>query len=204
MFETYTLEDVSEFTEIKGFVHIGAHYGEEKERYKNYPVLWVEGHPDYYAKLEENIAWDPYQTCYNAVLSNVDDEETFFYVTADEWASSILKPTRHEEFFPHAKTVSKFKVKTKRFDTLIAEEKLDMLKYNVLVLDIQGGEYKALEGFGDYLWNFPVIVTEFFLVDLYEDIPLLSDLCNLLDDYDLKHPKEHFPLVGDAMFVRKK
>ena len=204
MFETFTLDDILPYAEIKGFVHIGGHVAEEREQYKQFPVIWFEAHPAYAARLAENIAWEPYQTSYQALLSDVDDVEVDFYITADEFASSMFKPAMHQDLFPHAGITEIIKLRTKRFDTLVKEEGLKPWLYNILVLDVQGAELQVLKGMGEYLTNFPVVICEYTVVELYEDNPRLDDLDEFLSsDYKRVHPTDTHLLVGDAMYVRR-
>jgi FkbM family methyltransferase len=204
VFETFTFDDILTYVAIKGFVHIGGHNAEEHEKYKNFPVLWVEGHPDYAAKLAENIAWEPYQISFEALLSDTDGEEVDFYITKDEFASSMLKPALHQELFPHAPVTDVIKLRTKRFDTLIEEQSLKRWMYNVLILDVQGAELKVLKGMGDLLQKFPVVICEYTVVELYEGSPRLDDLDEFLSsDYKRVHPTDTHELVGDAMYVRR-
>lgn len=203
MFETFTLKQLSEFTEIKGIIHIGAHHGEEHGLYGDLRVLWVEAHPDYAAKLEQNIAWEPYQVAYQALLSDVDDEEVDFYITADEFASSMLEPTLHQRLFAHAQLKDKIKLRTSRFDTFVAREKINVDLYNVLVLDVQGAEIKVLKGIGDLLLDkFPVIITEYAKDALYEGGATLADLDAFLSGYTRKTETHEY--IGDALYVRNK
>ncbi len=204
MFETFSFDDILMHVAIKGFVHIGGHNAEEHEKYKNFPVLWVEAHPDYAAKLAKNITWEPYQVSYQALLSDTDDEEVDFYITKDEFASSMLKPALHQELFPHAPITGTIKLTTKRFDTLVKQEDIKPWLYNVLILDVQGAELKVLKGMGDLLANFPIVICEYTVVELYEGSPRLDDLDEFLGtDYKRVYPTDTHELVGDAMYVRK-
>jgi len=205
MNESFTLDDILNYVAIKGIVHIGGHNAEERDFYgMKLPVLWVEGHPDYATKMIENLKWEPWQVGYEALLSDVDDVEVDFWITKDEFASSMFKPKEHQDLFPHAPIVDKIRLRTKRFDTFIKENDIDINKYNVLVLDVQGAELQVLKGLGEYFQYFPVIISEFSRIDLYENGPRLSDLYEYLNiDYDMVM---HDPntAVGDAMFVRRK
>src|SRR5918993_5813804 len=44
--------------DTRGVIHVGAHVGQERERYSQYGlrVLWVEPLPDHFAALQRNIA----------------------------------------------------------------------------------------------------------------------------------------------------
>lgn len=204
MNESFTLEDLRAFSEIKGIVHVGGHNAEEREFYgPKLPVLWIEGHPDYAATMLENLTWEPFQVGYEALLSDVDDEEVDFWITKDEFASSMSMPKEHQNLFPNAPITDKIRLRTKRFDTLIRENGIDILKYNVLVLDVQGSELKVLQGLGEHARHFTMIVTEFSQVDLYEGGPRLGDLTDhLWLDYKLMSYDKH-TAVGDALFVRR-
>ena len=58
--------------QAKGVLHIGGHFGEEAEEYNalGKPVLWVEGVPEYFKVLVENINKFPRQRALNYFLSD--------------------------------------------------------------------------------------------------------------------------------------
>jgi FkbM family methyltransferase len=206
--ELFTYEDVLNASDhlIMGVVHIGAHYGEEAKEYReyNWPVTWFEGHPEYATKLKDKLKDYVRQDSYEALLSDVDDEEVSFWVTKDEFASSILKPEIHQLRFPHAQISHQVQLRTKRYDTFVEEQNLPQLNYHLLVLDVQGSELNVWNGMGKYQDCFNVIISEYSTVEYYKDGPRLHDLDNAYKGFKRVYPKdsdirEH----GDSLYVRE-
>jgi FkbM family methyltransferase len=205
----YIKEQVSK--PITGVVHIGAHYAEEAWEYDalGWSALWFEAHPDYCHAMYENLLNYPEQKGYELCLSDVDDEEVKFWVTRDEYASSMLKPAWHQVQNPHALISGYAMLKTTRFDTWANTNNASWIKwdrYNLLVLDVQGAEDKVFRGMGDYVDKFDGLISEYSTVEFYEEVPQLSDLDKLYGSRGFKrvYPDETNVLVhGDALYIRK-
>lgn len=193
-----------------GIVHIGAHYGQEADHYRGYVgerVVWVEAHPEYYAKLSDNPSLGS-QIAINACISDVTGEQVDFYITKDEYASSLLKPEFHQVQNPHAPITGTIKVSTITYADLLVQHSglvADLMnEANVLVLDVQGAEKMVLEGMGS-LDQFAAVATEYSTVEFYEHGPRLSDLDEMLGAAGFRRV---FPTDGqeiihaDALYVR--
>lgn len=203
MNESFTLDYIESFTSVKGIVHIGAHEAEELLDYEGLPTIWVEAHPVYAKRMLKRVSKYANQIGLQALLSCTDGSMVDFYITKDEVASSTFKPKIHQEIHAHAPLVDVIKLKTKRFDTLIDENSIQLDLYNLLVLDVQGGELNVLNGFGKYIHHFPVIVTEYSTDEFYENAPRLEDIESYLSDYRRVYPKHGKELLhGDALFLR--
>jgi len=77
---------------------------------------------------------------------------------------------------------------------------------DLLCMDLQGSELKALQGCGDLLNSVDYIISEIQLKRLYHDTPLFSDLKDFLEPFgfvvqDMVPVNDWF---GDALFVRPK
>jgi FkbM family methyltransferase len=197
--------------EPEGIVHIGAHYGQEAGHYRKYvgeKVAWVEAHPDYYAKLADNPELGS-QLAVNACISNVTGETVDFYITKDEYASSLLKPEFHQVQNPHAPITGKIQVTTTTYSDLLdnltsPQDRLLFENANVLVLDVQGAEIMVLEGMGS-LDQFDAVATEYSTVEFYEGGPRLADLDEFLGAAGFRRvfPNEEQVIIhADALYVR--
>lgn len=204
--ECFDLEYVQSFgIPIKGIVAVGAHYGEEAEEYSTVAddVVWLEAHPEFARKMIENV--EQYgQAGYEVCVSDVDGEVVDFWVTKDEYASSMMKPKLHQEIHPQAPIVGKIEVVTKRFDTFWEEtfREYTINFYNMLVLDTEGSEAKVLRGMGKYLDYFDIVVTEYSTIDFYEGGAQLSELQELLSDFDMVYP-DVVLTHANALFIRR-
>jgi FkbM family methyltransferase len=145
---------------IKGIFHVGAHECEEKKYYEKHKitnVYWVEAMKDKVQLMKQrykNI------NIYQAVITEIDNEEISFNVSNNGESSSILDLGTHKEKHPHIHYTRQEKYKSKTLKTLIEEEKINMDNVNFLNFDIQGVELKALKGMGDYLNKVDYIYTE--------------------------------------------
>lgn len=195
---------------VVGIVHVGAHYGEEAPDYHARGVrgLWVEAHPEYAKMMFANLDQYDTQEGIQALFSDTDGDEVDFWITADEFASSMLKPALHQIQNPHAYTTGSIKLRTQRFDTYMDTSDwgahLNWGEYNVLVLDVQGAELKVWNGMGDYQECFEAIISEYSTVEFYEGVPRLTDLEQAYEGFDRVYPELGQELWhGDALFIRR-
>lgn len=196
-----------------GVIHIGAHHGEEAQDYVNSGVknvLWVEANPYIMKNLFDQTKKMQLQTEYlNAVLSDVDGEETTLNIANNGQSSSILELGLHAVQYPHIQYVKRIPVKTKRFDTAVKENpsKVDMTKYDFVNIDVQGAELKVLQGFGDLFRTYPIraVYSEINFQELYKGCCLVQDLDAFLADFGFKRLLTAAPekTWGDALYVRK-
>ena len=211
MNEYFTLDYVIEQgVTPRGIIHIGAHTGEEAGYYRQYvgeAVAWIEAHPEYAAKLRDNPARGG-QLWHQACVSDRTGETVDFYVTADEWASSMLKPEIHQDMHPWALVTDKIQVETITYADLLAslspEERQVHDSANVLVLDTQGAELMVMNGMGERLFEFEAIATEYSTVEFYEGVPRLEDLdAKLAGTFRRVYPNEEQTQIhADALYLR--
>lgn len=194
--------------DIKGVLHLGASYGQEKNEYDNYckgDVYWVEAIPSVYEKLIENIAPYKKQKAFNACLSNVNGEEIVFNVSNNEsQSSSMLELGTHILIHPEVHYIEQIAMKTIRADKLL--EKCDFTNVNFLNVDLQGAEHLAIEGMGDLIKNIDYALLEVNMKETYKG-------CMLIDDLDYFMLQRGFERVEtgswvadtwtDALYLRK-
>ena len=212
MGEFFSLDYVKDVGgQIDGIMHIGAHYAEEADDYKNHTkkVVWFEAHPAYARQMQARLENFQDQIGFTALLSDVSAEKVDFWITADEFASSVLKPAYHQVQNPHAPITDKITLETERFDilwpVLAVAYGLDLADYNMLVLDTQGSELKVLRGMGDFVSNFSIIQAEYSTVEFYEDGPRLQDIDSYLEGFNFSRvfPTSRNELIhGDALYVK--
>jgi FkbM family methyltransferase len=192
---------------ITGIVHIGAHYAEERWEYHalEWKALWFEAHPIFAQQMKQNLTVFDDQHGYEAVLYDKDNETVDFWVTQNEVASSILKPAVIQEWFPdYAAVTAKLSLNTTRFDTFIESNKISLESYNLLSLDVQGSEDKVWKGIGKYQDQFDAIISEYSLIEYYENVPQLYDLDKLFIGFERVFPLEPPEFAhADALFIRR-
>lgn len=194
--------------DIKGVLHLGASYGQERNEYDNYckgKIIWVEAIPSVYEILLENIRLFENQMALNACLSNVNDQEIVFNVSNNEsQSSSMLELGTHLVIHPEVHYIDQITMKTTRADKLL--EKYDFKDINFLNVDLQGAEHLAIEGMGDLIKNIDYALLEVNQKETYKG-------CMLIDDLDYFMMQRGFERAEtgdwvadtwtDALYIRK-
>jgi hypothetical protein len=82
--------------------------------------------------------------------------------------SSIFDLKTHKILFPKVKMIKKIFLKSITLKTLIKKEKINIKRYQALVIDTQGAELKVLKGGYNFLKFFKYILLETDNCNLYE------------------------------------
>ena len=196
---------VSKYGTPKGIIHIGAHKMEERDSYfvcgiKD--IIWIEANPSL-AKLNESIISST-ENVFQFAISDKDGQNYDFNITNNGESSSILQLDLHLKHHPLIYVVENIKVQSKRMDTLIKEESIDINKYDFLNIDIQGAELLALKGFGDLLSHIKYIYTEINTNYLYKDCALVGDIDVHLSSFGFKRVETKMTEYewGDALYIK--
>jgi len=164
---------------ISGLVHVGANYGQEIDKYAKFDldVVWIEPIPDVFAQLIDNLKKQPKQKAFQALITNIDDQEYQFNIANNNGASSsIFHLKEHKEVWPSVHMVKTINLKSKTLATLFAEQQLSIKKIQGLVMDTQGSELLVLKGSLPLLKHFKFIKTEVADFEAYEGCCQLSDI----------------------------
>ncbi len=203
---------------VTGIVHIGAHYGEEAAEYDAHkpgmPVIWFEAHPDYATKLHDHLEQFPNQHGFEACLSDVSGQTVEFHITADEYASSMLKPAYHQVQNPHAYETGTIQLVTERFEDWT--KKLNPPSsdatnpkppdvFNFLTLDVQGAELKVWGGMSaGNRKQFDAIASEYSTVEFYEGVPHIAELDDAYEGFERVYPLgDDVRIHGNGLWVRR-
>ncbi len=204
--------------DVTGIMHVGAHLAEELEAYTElgiHNVVWVEANPRIYEQLCNIIP--PPQTAIEAVVSDKSGEVVSFNVANNGQSSSILELGTHEQEHPDVEFTGKFEATTTTLTKIFWTLGLDLGdlgakacmspidQINMLNLDIQGAELKALEGMDGWnLKQIKYIYTEVNEKELYKGCALLPDLDAFLGERDFTRVETEMTRHGwgDALFVR--
>ena len=191
---------------VKGILHIGAHKCEELETYLKYTtidnILWVEAID---SLIKENLEKSSNLKIINAVVSDEDGKDVEFKITNFTNCSSILDLEYHKEIHPNIKVVKTVKKQTKTIQTLYKENNISPLKYNTLIMDIQGAELLALKGMGDLLNNIDIIYVEVNEKELYKGCCTLDNLHKYLVNFNFD--RKYLTLLngyGNAFYLKNK
>ena len=155
----------------KGIFHIGIWRGNKVENYYEQgftDAFLFDANPevlkicnDKVKKLNNNN-----YKCIEYAISDKDDEVIDFYILkSNHGSSSILPPSDvwkpGTERYERTKGLQKvIKVKTKRMDTFINENNIDISIFKTLIITVQGCEMMVLKGLSNYINNFDTILIQ--------------------------------------------
>lgn len=197
---------------IKGIIHVGAHVGQEFEMYMNClvkNVAFFEPCTPAYEKLQQRFVIDRAALGFPQVdvqlfkiaLGAYQGEGLMYVETANEGQSnSLLEPAEHLKTYPTIEFTDKELVQVMPLDRM----DLDMSKYNMLNMDVQGGELEVLKGAKAILPYIDYVYTEVNTAELYKGAARLEQIDEFLSDFERKEIEMTDAGWGDALYIRKK
>lgn len=199
---------VGKYGKPKGIIHIGAHLLEERSDYLSNGLnntIWIEANPLTFKNIEFINSQNLSEKVFNYAISDVDNLDLQLNVTNNGQSSSILELEKHKIHHPHIYVTSVVTVKSKRMDTVLSENNINIEDYDFLNIDIQGAELLALKGFGDLLNDIKYIYTEINTNSLYKDCALVGEIDEYLDKYGFKRVETSMTDFewGDALYIKK-
>jgi FkbM family methyltransferase len=186
-----------------GVIHVGMHKAEEYPIYKKACVnniIFIEANKE----LAYNCNIDD-ESCiivHAAVSDKVEEVE--FHITNNSESSSILELGEHAQIYPHIKNVDSVKMKTVTLDTILKKINVFIPSLNILNLDIQGAELKAMKGLTN--WDYiEAVFTEVNYKEMYKGCPHISEITAFLAEKGFEKVLEEDTGCGwgDALYVRK-
>lgn len=210
---------------VKGVIHIGAHYGEEYKSYlengiKN--IFFFEPLKDNYAHLIDTIRSDfqpidgypqdldlinsdlnLHVKTKNIALGNKTGTIQMYVETTNQsQSSSILKPKKHLTQYPKITFDSKSDVIIDKLDNVSPDS-----SYNMINIDVQGYELEVFKGAELTIANnIDYIYTEVNRDMLYEGCPMIEQLDEFLCKYGFERviTKWIGKTWGDALYIKSK
>ena len=198
LFEKYKMN-------IKGIVHIGAHYGEEIQEYvdngiqkitvfeplsKNFDVL---------ANRMKNVNADIQG--HQVALGSKKGTAKMFVSSGDGQSSSILKPKQHLELHPDVSFNG-----TEEVEVCLLDE-YDVGDSNFINIDVQGYELEVFKGGKKTLEKIDYIYCEVNRDEVYEGNAMVEDMDEFLDAYGFERVETKWPETyytwGDALYIKK-
>jgi FkbM family methyltransferase len=188
----------------KGVIHVGMHKAEEYPIYKASGVediLFVE------ANRELAHGWDNQDDRCIVVHAAVSDkeEEVEFHITNNGESSSILELGDHAKIYPHIVNIETVKMTTITLDNILYRVCGGFSPYNIMNLDIQGAELKAMKGFS--FWeSIDAIFTEINYREMYIGCASEVDITSFLDEkgFDKIEEVDTGAGWGDALYIKRK
>lgn len=184
--EQFVTKIENEFiNKAKGILHIGAHLGQEGERYSqnSAKVIWVEAIPHVYEELVKNTSHFPNQISVCALLGDQNNLMVDFNLASNGLASSSLFKFGNELGFKNISMNSKITLPMTRLDNLYTSESI--AEYEHWVLDVQGAELLVLRGAGNLLRNCKSLLVEVSTRQVYEGGVTWQELEKFLSEFDL-------------------
>ena len=188
---------------IKGIIHVGAHYGEELSEYvsngiqdiilfepisENFDIL-----SDKVKDLNANIEG------HQVALGSERGEFTMYVSDNEKQSSSILKPKVHLTHHPHVKFPSTETVEVHLLDDY------DSKDFNFINMDVQGYELEVLKGGTKTLEHVDYVYCEVNRDEVYENNAMIEELDEFLSSYNMKRVETDWAggIWGDALYIRE-
>lgn len=189
---------------IKGIIHIGAHYGQEYDIYKvlKVPIIFFEPLNNNYCVLKNKIKDDSNVQTFQCALGNENKTVIMNVETANNGqSSSVLKPKKHLEQYPHITFDSTEEVHMFRLDDL----DINFSDFNFINIDVQGYELEVFKGAEKTLHNIDYIISEINRDDVYENCAKVEEIDSFLSKFYLYRVETNWlgGSWGDAFYVKK-
>ena len=191
----------------RGVIHVGMHKAEEYAIYKTanvQKICFIEANPKLceYSSMYV-IGKDSTTDIINAAISDVGGQEVELKITNNFESSSILDLKEHSKIYPHIVEVERIKMKTNTLDQVIGYYKEDVNLFNVLNLDIQGVELRAMKGLTNWS-NIEAVFTEVNYKEMYAGCNLIDEITEFLSCKGFKKAEEVDTGCGwgDALYIK--
>jgi FkbM family methyltransferase len=183
-------------------VHVGAHNAEELEAYAQAgwgPVIWIEAQPQKASDLLKRIPAG--HRIIEAAVWDTEGENLDLNIMTNTESTSLLNLGTHSKEHPTVEFSHTIPVRTKTLKNLLANTQAP----EMLALDIQGVELRALKGYGDEISKVKWIYCEVNRAELYQGCALISDLDDYLGRYGFIRTATRWTIHnwGDALFENK-
>ena len=191
--------------DIKGIVHIGAHYGEEIQDYVEHGIQKI----TLFEPLSKNfdILSERMQEVnadikgYQVALGSEKGTATMYLSSNEAQSSSILKPKQHLELHPDVLFEGTEDVEVDLLDNY------DLRGANFINIDVQGYELEVFKGSTKTLNQIDYIYCEVNRDEVYEGAPMVEELDEFLGEYgfvrvETKWPETYYTW-GDALYIKK-
>jgi len=188
---------------IKGIIHIGGHYGQEYDIYKNLnvPILFFEPLSNNFQHLQNKVKNDSNVITYQCALGNDNRIVTMNVDIVNQGqSSSILKPKKHLEQYPHITFDYTEEVNMFRLDDI----DIDLSKYNFINIDVQGYELEVFKGAKNTLNNIKYLISEVNRDEVYENCPHIDELDEYLSQFNFNRAETNWAgdTWGDAFYIK--
>ena len=188
---------------ITGIIHIGAHYGEELEEYQMNSisdVVLFEPLSSNFRILEQRAAqFNMNIIGHQVALGNCNGEVEMFLSSNQQESSSILKPKKHLEQYPHITFNDVESVLLCKLDDYGYQN------YNFINMDVQGYELEVFKGSSETLKYVDYVYCEVNSDEVYEGNAFVEQLDEFLKPYNLNRVETEWlgDTWGDALYIKE-
>jgi FkbM family methyltransferase len=193
---------------LRGVIHVGAHEGHELPTYLELGathVLLIEADPSLAERLRSLVATLSGVTVAHCAVNDADGPVDL-HLASNAAANSILPLKLHKRMHPNIVERGMIQVPGQRLDPLMDALGLDRADFNLLCLDIQGAELRALRGATTTLEAIEAISVEINFEEVYEGCAQVEDIDEFLGGHGFDRVATltpYHPSWGDALYVRR-
>lgn len=187
----------------KGVLHVGSNVAEEAPIYDQLGVkkqIWIEGNPEIFLKLKQNISHNPQAVALNYVIGDENKPVIFHVSNNGSQSSSVLELGTHATQHPDVKFVRDIEATMHRIDSL----NLDLIDVDFLNIDCQGFEGNILRGMGDLLNQFKWAYLEVNREEVYKGCIQINDLDKFMAEHGFRRVETARWIGGwtDALYTK--
>ena len=188
---------------IKGIIHIGAHYGEEISEYIDngiQDIILFEPLVENFDILSKKVkTLNANIEGYQVALGSKKGDATMYVSDNEKQSSSVLKPKVHLTHHPHVKFPSTEDVEVHLLDDYNSKD------YNFINMDVQGYELEVLKGGTKTLDHVDYVYCEVNRDEVYENNAYVEELDEFLSGYNMKRVETDWAgdIWGDALYIRE-
>ena len=186
----------------KTIVHVGAHNAEELEEYKLAgwgPVTWIEAQPQKASDLLLRIPSN--HRLIEAAVWDIAGVDLHLNIMTNTESTSLLNLGTHAAEHPTVRLSHTIPIKTKTLTELLNGSPAPEL----IALDIQGVELRAMKGYGNKISEVKWIYCEVNKAELYEGCCLISEIDEYLSQFGFARAVTRWTTHnwGDALYENK-
>ncbi len=177
-----------------GVIHVGANTGQERDLYEKLglQVIWVEPISEIFSALKARLVGFPKQRALQCLVTDRNNFEYKFHIANNNGeSSSILDLNLHRDIWPCVSYERTIIIRSKTLASLLEQERIDVSKYDALIMDTQGSELLVLKGAATILQNFTFIKTEVPDFESYTGCCQMADIASFLSLYGYKEISRH-------------
>jgi FkbM family methyltransferase len=202
-------EYVKETNPITGIVHIGAHYGEEYNHYRDLqvPVIFFEPLLENFSILHAKLSNEPNISLFKYALGNYIGKVKMNLSSNSKASSSVLNPKHHLDLYKHIKFTGVEEVDMIRLDDLALSYHPNHPKmevFNFITIDVQGYELEVFKGAEHFLTHVNYIIAEVNKEELYEGGVKIDQLDEFLTQHQFRRVETNWAgdVWGDAFYIK--